>query len=82
MEARANAAAGARADEALLLALGQLRGELQGSQPLRDALGTVRRWPLTAGVRAALQPLAASASAGVPSLAGWRSASTATSRRA
>ena len=70
IEARRSAAAGQRGEEALLLALGQLRGQLQGSQPFAAELGAVealgRDQP---GVHATLQPLAASAATGVPSLA-------------
>ena len=70
IEQRRDAAAGERGEEALLLALGQLRGQLQGSQPFAAELGAVmalgRNRP---EVRDNLAPLSASAATGIPSLA-------------
>ncbi len=70
LEARRGTAAGERSDQALLVALGQLRGQIQGSGPFAAELGAiealVRDQP---EIRDALQPLAASANAGIPSLA-------------
>jgi hypothetical protein len=67
--ARRDAAAGERGNEALLLALGQLRGQLQGSQPFAAELGAVEALGHSRPeVHDSLQPLAASASAGIPSL--------------
>jgi len=61
---------GARADEALLLALGQLREELESSRPFATQLGTVNALARSRPeLRAALQPLDDAAQAGVPSLA-------------
>jgi hypothetical protein len=69
MEQRRNAAAGERGEEALLLALGQLRNQLQGSQPFAAELGAVvalgRNRP---EVRDNLAPLSASAATGIPSV--------------
>jgi hypothetical protein len=69
IEQRRNAAAGERSAEALLLALGQLRGQLQGSQPFATELGAVvalgRNRP---EVRDNLAPLTASAATGIPSV--------------
>jgi hypothetical protein len=69
IEQRRNAAAGERGEEALLLALGQLRGQVQGSQPFAAELGAVmalgRNRP---EVRDNLAPLSASAATGIPSL--------------
>jgi hypothetical protein len=69
IEARRNEAAGERGAEALLLALGQLRGQVQGSQPFAAELGAVealgRAQP---EVHDSLAPLAASAATGIPSL--------------
>jgi hypothetical protein len=69
MEQRRNAAAGERGAEALLLALGQLRSQVQGSQPFAAELGAVvalgRNRP---EVRDNLAPLTASAATGIPSV--------------
>ena len=69
IEQRRNAAAGERGEEALLLALGQLRGRVQGSQPFAAELGAVmalgRNRP---EVRDNLAPLSASAATGIPNL--------------
>jgi hypothetical protein len=69
IEQRRNAAAGERGEAALLLALGQLRGQVQGSQPFTAELGAVmalgRNRP---EVRDNLAPLSASAATGIPSL--------------
>jgi len=69
IEQRRDAAAGERGEEALLLALGQLRGQVQGSQPFAAELGSVmalgRNRP---EVRDDLAPLSASAATGIPSL--------------
>lgn len=69
IEQRRNAAAGQRGEEALLLAVGQLRGQVQGSQPFTAELGAV----MALGhdrpeVRDNLAPLSASAATGIPSL--------------
>lgn len=70
LEARREAGASERGDQALLLALGQLRDRVQESRPFAaelsavDALGRGRP-----EVHEAIQPLAASATAGIPSLA-------------
>ena len=74
IEARRSAAAASeRGEEALLLALGQLRGQLQGSQPFAAELGAVealgRHRP---EVHDNLAPLTASAATGIPSLATLR----------
>ena len=70
LETRRDAGAGERSDQALLLALGQLRGQLQGSRPFAAELGAVdalsRNHPEAHEV---LQPLMASANAGIPSMA-------------
>lgn len=70
IEQRRDAAAGERGEEALLLALGQLRGQVQGSQPFAAELGAVmalgRNRP---EVRDDLAPLSAAAATGIPSLA-------------
>ena len=69
IEQRRNAAAGERGEEALLLALGQLRSRVQGSQPFAAELGAVmalgRNRP---EVRDNLAPLSASAATGIPNL--------------
>ena len=69
LETRANEG-GARADEALLIALGQLRDQLASARPFSTQLDTVdalaRQRP---ELREMLQPLAGAAATGVPSLA-------------
>jgi hypothetical protein len=69
MEQRRDAATGERGEEALLLALGQLRSRVQGSQPFAAELGAVvalgRNHP---EVRDNLAPLTASAATGIPSV--------------
>ena len=69
IEQRRNAAAGERGEEALLLALGQLRSRVQGSQPFAAELGAImalgRNRP---EVRDNLAPLSASAATGIPNL--------------
>lgn len=70
LEARGTAAAGQRADEALLLALGQLRAQVEGSRPFATELGALdalaRNRP---EMRDALQPLHAGAAKGIPGMA-------------
>jgi hypothetical protein len=70
LEARPNAAAGARSDAALLLALGQLRAQLATSQPFAAELGAVaalgRHDP---AVHEAVATLNAVADKGMPSVA-------------
>ena len=62
--------AGERGEEALLLALGQLRGQLQGSQPFAAELGAVEALGRSQPeVHDSLEPLAASAATGIPDLA-------------
>jgi hypothetical protein len=70
IEARRGAAAGERGDEALLLALGQLRGQLQGSRPFAAELGAVEALGrYRPEMHDTLAPLAAAAATGIPSLA-------------
>ena len=62
-----------RGEEALLLALGQLRSQVQGSQPYAAALGAVEALGRSQPeVHDSLEPLAASATSGIPSLAELR----------
>jgi hypothetical protein len=62
-----------RGAEALLLALGQLRSQVQGSQPYAAALGAVEALGRSQPeVHDSLEPLAASAASGIPSLAELR----------
>lgn len=62
--------AGERGAEALLLALGQLRSQVQGSQPFAAELGAVEALGHSQPeVHDSLEPLAASAATGIPNLA-------------
>ncbi len=66
----ARRSAGERGGEALLLALGQLRGQLQGSQPFAAELGAVEALGRSQPeVHDSLEPLTASAATGIPNLA-------------
>jgi hypothetical protein len=70
LEARPNAAAGARNDAALLLALGQLRAQLATSQPFATELGAVAALGHhDPAVHDAVEPLSAIAAKGIPSVA-------------
>jgi len=70
LEARPAAAAGARDDAALLLALGQLRAQLATSQPFAAELGAVAALGHhDPAVHEAVEPLSGVAAKGVPSIA-------------
>jgi hypothetical protein len=64
------AAGGERGNEALLLAVNELRAQLQGSQPFAAALGAVEALSRDRpDVHDALAPLASSENTGIPSMA-------------
>jgi len=70
LEARPAAAAGARNDAALLLALGQLRAQLATSRPFATELGAVAALGHhDPAVHDAVEPLSAIAATGIPSVA-------------